>query len=455
MKNENVSRMAIGVYASIAVVLLIVVGLLVGGFGKNDDSNWQIVQSVTGNVDVRDKAGWYLRKFASVWTYPRAVSKEFKQAGLGEAVSRSDKMADQSIKVTFNDGGTAKMGVTIRFATPQTTARRRRLHAEFAGNIDNVSASVKSHLVNACKATAPLMSSSEHMSARKAEFTQLVREQLVHGLYRMRRIEKSFKDATDSTGDEITIFATEIMLDEDGNPMFAQGSPLTNYNLEILQFSIEDTDYDPKTLEKFAAKKDSLLKAEQFKAEREQEVQQRLMIVERGLREKATVEATALKEKAQAIINGEREKEVAELAAAKGVAVAVQTKLEAETKASQQVEVARLYYEEEKLRTSAAEEQAKQIKMLATAEEERIKRAGAVTEEAQVLAEIAATRDVEVARELAKIAVPGVVISGGSNGNGGGVLENLIQMVLLRSAGVLPKEALNPAMANMRPPANE
>jgi len=455
MRNENVSRMAVGVYASIAVVLLIVVGLLVGGFGKNDAANWQIVQSITGSVEVKDNAGWYLRKFASVWTYPRAVSKEFKQAGQGEMISASDRQADQSVGVTFNDGGTADMGVTIRFATPKTSDNRRRLHAEFAGNINNVTAAVKSHLVNCAKATAPLMSSSEHMSARKAEFTQLVHDQLVHGLYRMRRVEKSFKDATDKTGDNITIFATEIVLGENGNPQYAQDSPLKQYDLEVLQFSIEDTDYDKKTLEKFAAKKDSLLRAEQAKAEREQEVQQRLMIVERGLREKAEVEAVALKEKARDIINGEREKEVAELAAAKGVAVAQQTKMEAETKASQQVEVARLYYEEEKLRTSAAEEQAKQITLLAIAEEERIKKAGAVTEEAQVLAEIAANRDVEVARELAKIAVPGIVISGGSNGNGGGVLENLIQMVLLRSAGVLPKEALNPAMANMRPPANE
>lgn len=441
----NASKWKIGGYATIVVSFILVLGLLVGGFGKNDAANWQIIQSVAGTVTVKDGAGWYFRKFASVWTYPRAVSQEFKQAGQGDTISAADKEADQSIKVTFNDGGTAQMGTTIRYATPKTADMRRLMHAEFSGNIDNVTASVKSHLVNCAKATAPLMSSSEHMSARKAEFTQLVHDQLIHGLYMMRRVEKTFKDETDHTGTEITIFATEIMRDSDGNPMYAQQSPLKNYDLEVLQFSIEDTDYDAQTLEKFAAKKDSLLRAEQAKAEREQEVQQRLMIIERGLREKAEVEAVALKEKSRDIINGERLKAVAELQAQMKVAVALQTKLEAETKASQQVEVARLYYEEEKLNTAATVEQAKQIQVLAVAEEERIKKAGAVTEEARVLAQIAAQRDVDVARELAKIAVPGVVITGG--GGGGSIMESLIQMTLLKHSGVLPEGVMNPSLA--------
>lgn len=432
---------AIGVYITIALVAVVGLVLLLGGFGKNDTQNFQIVQSVTGDVSVKDGAGWYLRKFASVWTYPRAISQEFKKAGQGDTQSRVDKAEDQSIRVTFNDGGTANMGCTIRVATPKTTEARRRMHSEFAGNIDNAMASVKSHLVNCAKATAPLMSSSEHMSARKAEFTQLVHEQLVNGLYEMLRVEKKFKDSTDNSGDEITIFATEIVRDSEGNPVFAQESPLKNYELEVLQFSIEDTDYDPKTLEKFAAKKDSLLRAEQAKADREQEVQQRLMIVERGLREKAEVEAIANVERAQAVINAEREKEVAELNAARGVAVAAQTKLEAETRSAQLVSVAKLELDEQKLRTMSADEQAQQIRLLAAAEEERIAKGGAITEQEQILAEIKAQRDVQVARELAKVGVPSTIIVGGGGSNGGqaDVMQHLINMALLEHNGIIAK----------------
>jgi hypothetical protein len=435
------TKIRVGAYLAVFAVVALMVISIIGGFGKNDTSNWQVIQSVWGKVSVNDSAGWYLRNFAAVWTYPRAVMKEFKSHGGELTQERSD---DESIKVTFNDGGIANMGMTLRYATPKTESFRRLLHNEFGGNIENVTAAVKSHLVNCAKATAPLMSSSEHMSARKAEFTQLVHDQLSKGLYRMQRFEKALKE----TGQEITIFATEIVLDADGTPLIAQPSPLHQYELEVLQFSIEATEYDSKTLEKFAAKKDSLLKAEQAKAEREQEVQQRLMIVERGLREKAEVEATANVEKAAAVIRGQKEKEVAELDASKKVAIAKQTKLEAETKSSQQVAVATLELEEQKLHTQSANERAKQVSILAKAEEERIQKAGAVTESQQVLAQIAAKRDVEVAAHLSKIHVPHVVIAGGGDKTGSSVLENLIQMTLLRSSGVLPDEA----MAKMRMP---
>lgn len=435
------SKIRIGAYLAAFAVVSILLICIFGGFGYNATSDWQIIQSVSGNVKVKDDAGWYLRTFATIWTYPRAVMKEFKTHGGMLTQERSD---DESIKVTFNDGGIANMGITLRYATPKTEKFRRLLHSEFGGNIDNVTAAVKSHLVNCAKATAPLMSSSEHMSARKAEFTQLVHDQLSKGLYRMQRFEKSLKE----TGQDITIFATEIVPDTDGSPLIAQPSPLHQYELEVLQFSIEATEYDSKTLEKFAAKKDSLLKAEQAKAEREQEVQQRLMIVERGLRERAEVEATANVEKAAAVIRGQKEKEVAELEASKKVAVAQQTKLEAETKSRQQVEVAKLELEEQKLFTQSAGERAKQVSMTASAEAERINKAGGVTENQRVLAQIQATRDVEVARELAKINVPQVVMAGGNEKSGSSVLESLIQLTLLRSSGVLPDES----MAKLRMP---
>ncbi len=237
-----------GAAAIAAAVGVAIVVMAVGGVGSNDTQNWQIRQGFFGKVDVHDGAGYYLRNFASIWTFPRAVSAEFKQAGKGEAVSRAERAEDQSIRVTFNDGGTAQMGTTIRFATPTTEEKRLKLHKDSSGEIQNVRAWVKSHLVNCMKASGPLMSSSEHMSARKAEFTQLVHAQMIDGLYRMRRYEHRIK-SEDESGDEIVVWATEIVTDaETGKPIIEQRSPLANYDLEVLQFSIEDTDYDGATL---------------------------------------------------------------------------------------------------------------------------------------------------------------------------------------------------------------
>ena len=222
------------------------------------------------------------------------------------------------------------------------------------------------------------------------------------------------------------------MEDENGKPKIAQKSPLEEYGIVVLQFSVTGTDYDQMTRQQFESKKKAFLAAEQSKAEREQEVQQRLMIVEKGLREKAEIEAKSNVEKAQAVIKGQKEKEVAELEAAKKLEVAKLEKQEAETRAQKELEVA-------KLERQAAEEKAVAIKTLAAAEEERIQKAGALTEEKKILAEIKKERDIGVAEQVAKIRVPGVIFAGDGQGSGGqgAVMANLINMLLLKENNLL------------------
>lgn len=422
--------------------LIVILVVLLYGLGKNDDQNYQVIQSVTGKITIKDEPGWYIKAFATVWTYPRSVQKYFSSS------TDEGGIKDESIRVTFNDGGTAQVSTMIRFQTPTTEDMRRKAHRDFSGNIDNMINSIKSHMINCIKATGPLMSASEHQSARKAEFTQLVDAQLREGLYKMRKVERELKDRTDENGKPITVWATEVVLDESGKPVVTQKSPLEEYGIIVLQFSVTGTDYDEMTRKQFEAKKAAFLAAEKSKAEREQEVQQRLMIVERGLREKAEVEAVSNKEKAQAVISAQKEKEVAELEAAKKLEVAKLDKQEAETKAAKELEVARLLKQ-------AAEEEAQRIKLLAAAEEERIQKAGGLTEEKRILAEINKSRDVEVAKELSRIAVPEFVIVGGNGGNGDDLTKTLINLNLLKAGGLMPnKEGVKPVVPVEAAPSN-
>lgn len=420
------------IFGGAVVVFLLIILLIVGigGFGMNNVSDWQVKQAVTGQVSVIDSPGWYLKMFASVWTYPRAYQAEY---GEGDADT-----SNQTVRVTFNDGGTAQICSMIRFATPKTEETRLLAHREF-GSIQNMASAVRAHLVNCMKASAPLMSSSEHQSARKAEFTQIVDDMLRKGIYSMRQVETVLKDQTDETGDPITVLATEVIRDDNGMPLIAQESPLKTYGIEVLQFSVTATNYDEQTLAKFSAKKESFLRAEQSKAEREEEVQQRLMVIEKGKRELAEVEAESNKLKKQEVINAERIAEVAEIEARQKVTVAAQAKLEAETKASQKVEVAKLELEEAKLLAQAADEKAKAIKILAQAEEEKIQKAGAITEQERVLAQIHAQRDVDVASKLAMIQVPRTLLIGGGNskGNGQDLTDALINLRLMTATGIV------------------
>jgi regulator of protease activity HflC (stomatin/prohibitin superfamily) len=382
--------------------------------GSNNDASWVVVQYPWGSVSVIDSAGWYLRFGNSYWSYPRNFQVEYD---------------DQwSFKVVFNDGGSALMNAMVRFSSPYTIEDKRKFHQLFGGNGDAVEAAVWAHLSDAMKSSGPVMSASEHQSARRGEFTSLVQDQLQKGLFEMKRVSRTLQDQYDDKGKPITVYATEVVFEDNGIQKICRTSPLTDFALIITQFSITDVSYDEQTQRQFSQKKEAFLSAEGSKAQREKEVQERLMVEERGRREKAEVEAKALKMKAEAVINAQREKEVEELNAARRLAVAQLTKQEAETKAMQELEVARLD-------KSKAIEQAEAQIILAQATEKALSIAGALSEKERILAQIEMEKAIGVAQHLSKIHVPSVIMNGSGEENSKG--DTLMNLVLLRSMGIV------------------
>lgn len=426
----------------IGAVCLIGLICFFGTFEKNDDQNWQVVQYPNGTVRIVDNAGYYPKWFGSVYTYPRNWQVSYDGTDI--------------FKVVFNDSGIGDMSTMVRFSSPITIEGKREFHRQFGGNQDNVEAAVWAHISNALKSSGPIMSASEHQSARRSEFDQLVQEQLNKGLFETRKVEKILHDQTDEKGKPITVYATEIILDKNGNPTVANESPLSKLGLAITQFSVTHVEYDKTTQAQFEQKKQAFLAAESSKAQREKEVQERLMVEEKGKREKAESEAIANVQRATLVIAAQREKEVAELKAnqeknvaetnsAKLVAVASQAKIEAETKANQQKVVAELQAMQElevaKLGRLAAEEDAKKQIVLADAQKKSLELGGAISERDRVLAEIESKTRIGVAEHLSKINVPTNVIAGAGGATGADPMSNLINLNLLERLGSVPKSA--------------
>jgi len=409
-----------------AICILFIVALRFS-IGNNNDQTWLVVQYPWGAVRVIDTAGWYFKFGGSYWSYPRNWQVEY------------DK--EFSFKVVFNDGGSAIMNAMVRFASPMTPEGKRKFHQLFGGNEDAVEAAVWAHLSDAMKSSGPVMSASEHQSSRRGEFTALVQDQLQKGLFEMKRLSKTLQDQYDDKGKPITVYATEVVFENSTNEQrVARASPLTDFGIVITQFSITDVCYDDQTQKQFAQKKEAFLAAEGSKAQREKEVQERLMVEERGRREKAETEAIAYQEKAKAVINAQREKEVEELNASRKLAVAQLTKQEMETVAQQELEIARM------AKQRAIEESEAQI-ILASAREKSLSLGGAISEKDQILAEIDSKTRIGVARELSKINVPQFIISGANDGaisspgasSSGSVNETLMNVFLLKQLGVLPE----------------
>jgi len=422
---------------AVAIALIIIVPTIFHCIGYNSTGNWQVIQPVSGEPIIQESSGYYWQGFATVYTFPRSYEIIYND-------DKGDGDEDiEAVRVTFNDGGTAQVSTLIRFNTPVEKEKQLAFNRTFQGEISKVKNSVKSHLINCLKATAPIMSASENQLSRKSEFASVVEEMLKHGRFKMKRIKKFDKEILDENGKPVEISVTEITLNEEGQPIIPQPSPFIEYGIEVVQFSVTDIDYDKETRAQFSAKKKALLETELAKADRLKEKENRLMIVEKGLREKAEATAAANVAKATAVIAAELKAEVAlqekleqETVAAMKLAVAKITKETAATAAEQKLEVA-------KLNRQAAEEEAKEMIVLANAEEERIQKAGAITEEAKILAEIARDRDISVAKELAKIRVPAMVFSGGGNtGDSGSVKDQLMNMYLLEKMKLLPADII-------------
>ncbi len=434
------------------VTLIAILAFWQGLVGHNDDQNWQVHQSLRGTVTVIDHPGFYYKGFGTVWTYPRTLE------GIYSVHPEEGGATDSSIRVTFNDAGTAQVSSYTKVQLPITKEKRRKLHQDFQGNPKNVLDSIRAHLVNCIKASGPVMSASENQASRKAEFNLIVEEQLAKGLFKMKRTKITLDDLTeivdagvDSEGKQLTkekkavVQATQIVRDpETGTPIVIQPSPLLGYGIGIMQFSITHIEYDEATLQQFAAKKESYLNAEKSKAQRQEEVQQRLMIEEKGRRQVAEIEAEENQKKERALIQAAQKEEVAEIEkrqavieAQKRVAVALENKNEAKT-----------LQEIASIKATTAELDKKAVISAAEARQKELELAGGLSEEKRILAEIQAKRDVNVAIALAKVNTPGVVIVGGKEGGGsGGLMENLVNMWLLRSNGLLPQSALPTAAA--------
>lgn len=428
----NKKLVAAGVLA-LALLITLILGFN-SIWAKNEDQNWQLVQSPTGSVSIRNEPGWYMAPFATIYEWPKA----------------SDTEEFGPFKVTFNDGGTADIKGVYRYRMPTMPDKQRILHREFVagdGNVDlglkNLERAITAHLENCLKNTGPTMSSSEHQSARKGEFYKLVDEQFRKGLYQAKKVQRELLDQIDEKGNPVKVWATEVVLGPNGLPLISEESPMTAYGVEVTQFSISITDYDPKTLEQFAAKKEAFLAAERNKAERDSQIQERLMVEERGKKEKAEVEAQANKQKATAIINAQREVEVASAAARQ----AEETKKQALVRANQEKEVAELEAERDRkvaeLRLQSAKLDAEGVIVKAKAEEERIAKAGAITERDRILSEIERDAKIGVANALSRVSVPHNYFAGGSGSQGASGTDQggLFNLILLRAAGLMPTES--------------
>lgn len=352
--------------------------------------------AVSGTMSVRSQEGLYAQMFGKITKYFRTaetyLSNDELDGGKGAETNAT--------LVRFGDGGTAEVGSVTQWRLPLGEPEMIKIHRNYRG-FESLTAQVRQWIIEVEKQTASTFRADETYSTRRAEFQQLVSDQIVNGIYATETVDVEVPtNDVDDNGNVVMATVTRVVIQKDdtGFPVIIKKGIFTEYNLTLVNHSIKDIDYDD-TIDSLIAQKK---KAEQEKAvaitNAEKSIQDALTAKAKGDADIAKAKAEEEVAKITAITKAEKEKAVAVL------------------KAEQNLNVARLNKEK-----ATEEAEAELVKRRADAEANALLVKAGLTPLQK--AEIDKETAIGVAAELAKVKFPEMMVLGGGGDGGGGALN--------------------------------
>ncbi len=310
------------------VILAVIIGIattLLMAFGINNAGHRTVVQFPTGTLYVKFSPGIYPIWFGTTEIYKDVITFDYDKT-IAEVDSSIDQ---QGISVRYQDGGTGTVYGKARFTLPEDEITMLHLHKAFRSNRGVAQKLIKSVTEEGMNLTAGLMSSEEAYAEKRSIFTQWSSQQISQGKFQTKLETVSTLD--ENTGKTVTKHIPVISYGTNGLPIHLT-SDLVDYGIDVNGFQITDWDFEPKTLQQIATKREATMAIITAKANAERAKQDAITAEEQG---KANVmmakyEKEVLKE--QAIVDANRAKQVAVITAEQRVEVARQHKLEAEQK---------------------------------------------------------------------------------------------------------------------------
>lgn len=344
-------------------------------FETNQFGNYQIKQAAgTGTISVRNDAGLYLQMFGSIVTYPVSEDVDFE---------------NENLQVRFNDGSVARVKGTVKFKLPTNPEKQKELHRDY-GNYNNVERDlIIRNVGEALSNTATYMVAEDSYASGRATFSDLAMQQLKDGIF---KTSTKIVDVIDTDGTKFKKKEIRIVYDEEKNPVIQKPSLLKHYGIEILQFVVNDFEYDEKINELIARKKDAEQNKVVAMANAEKAKQDAITAEEQGKARIAEARANAEVLKATEVTDAQKRAEIAEI------------------KAEQEKEVARLQAEQAKY-------EAEKIKAQGEAEAYAAKKKVEAGLTPLEKATIEKETKIGIAEALSRVKFPNsMVIGGGSNG---------------------------------------
>lgn len=293
--------------STFALTILVVVAVLLSPliFETNDSGYIKVLQKpVTGAMKVFSTPGMFVQGFGDVYTYKASDILYFSKH------ENEGRSSDESIEVRFNDGATAKVTGNIRVDLPADPEKILEIHKRFRSYDSLIKDTVRQNLAEATILTAALMTAEDSYTTKRAEFAQMVDDQLRNGIYMTESETRTIKDP--KTGETVNKAFVVIQKDDKGN-LERKSSVLAQYGIKVSQAIIKEIDYEKTVADQIAAKQAALMQVVSAKANAEKAIQDRLTAEEVGRKNVAVAKYEQEVDKERAVVQATRDLEVAKL----------------------------------------------------------------------------------------------------------------------------------------------
>lgn len=271
-----------------------------------DAGEIMVIQYPNGKLEAMTEPGFYNQWFGSVTKYPRREQYSFAIAG-----QSNEKSVDQSLRISFNDGGSAMISGVVSWEMPKVPEMILRIHKEFHSTEGIDQQLIRPALENALFFSGPLMSSTESSAERRAELLQFINDQLQNGIYLTQRKTKQVTDPI--TGQAKEIVAGDIVTDEKGIIRRVAESPLTSFGIKMFPATVNRIKYDEVVQSQINERQKQITEVQTAIAQAKKAEQRAITVTKEG--EASAAEAKWKQEviKATEVTRAEQEMKVAEL----------------------------------------------------------------------------------------------------------------------------------------------
>jgi hypothetical protein len=237
--------------AAIIVLFMIFAGPMV--VENLDASEIMVIQSpVSGELSVYTDPGWKLQGFGTVTKYPRRNELSFMDSA---CVTNSEReKATRGLHLRFYDGGNAILCGTMSWVMPLDHKSVLNIHRDFRSAEAFETQAIRRSMEAAATFSGPTMSSFESAAGRRNELLQILNDQTLAGVY--KTITKTIR-ATDIAGVEKDMQVIEIVRDDKGLPLRAQGSFVQDYNVQLLPMTINTFKYEDRVEDQIRQQQDA------------------------------------------------------------------------------------------------------------------------------------------------------------------------------------------------------